>query len=101
MFGDGNRSSDANARTPLVGNRVRDAVYTGLAAMPEIGVEREPEAGLEVVADVAFKGHYRVFGLHLQTGNVLVVRKKFLIGGEEPSGSVGVHNPVAPAFGIA
>ena len=59
VLGDGGRDCTANARVRLLGEWILHPVHRRFATEPIIAVERDPQTGLEVVAQVAFKGPNR------------------------------------------
>ena len=68
---------------------------------PKITVKRGPEARLEAVAQVPFKGSNWVLRLGPGACIVDIARPKVGVRGEEPHSKVSIQYPVAPALGIA
>src|SRR6516162_944788 len=101
MFRERDGSCDADAGTSLLGSRILHSVYTSFAAKPKISVQGNPEAWLEVVADVGFKCGNGSLRLGSHPRKERVSREIFGIGGEEPSGRIAVQNEVVPALGVS
>ena len=100
MFGDGNRGCGPDARVRLFRFWIWHSVQARLASVPEIPVQRDPQAQLEIVAEVPLKRRHRIFGLRSCTWKLLIVREKLRIRCVEPGGSVRIHYPVPPSLRI-
>ena len=71
------------------------------ATKPVVAIERHPQARLEVVTEVPFKGAYRALRLPVDVRRELIVREEFRVGAIEPHTAVCIQNPVLPAMRIA
>lgn len=93
--GEGDRASDARAR--LFGREVLYAAQARDAPPPEVPVERQPQARLQVVTQMPLQGTDRRFILWFGDR----ARERCLVCGVEPPSSIAIEHPMAQAFGIA
>src|ERR1700739_2758872 len=84
VFRERNRTSGADPGTSLKSRRILDSVQTGLSAEPEVRIQGNPQARLEVVTQVPLKCADRLLGLFLNVGGIDVAREKLLIRREKP-----------------
>lgn len=85
---DGGRSSDDGAC--LKGLVVFDAIYACTATDPGIGVQRDPNPGFYVIAQMSFEGADGLLRLRPCAGKECVARPEFIVRHEEPYRSIGV-----------
>ncbi len=84
MFVQRDRSSDAEARVGLERPHSDRSVSIDFPAIPIVGIEREPEPRLEVVAEMTLDSGERILRLGVRAREFGVVRKEFVIFSEEP-----------------
>src|SRR5262245_8556549 len=99
--GQGNRGGGPNTRIPLTCRFVYCAIHGCASTKPEIGVKRDPQPGLEIVAEVSFEGTRYALRLSVRTRGELIMRKELVVCSKKPDSSVSIKNPMAPTSGIA
>src|SRR6516225_5331677 len=98
VLADGNRGSHAHPRIALERKRFFDAIDAALTAMPEIPVERHPEARLKVTAKVGLDSNDGRFRFCVGAWREGIAREEVGVRGEEPGCSVSVNDPVSPTL---
>src|SRR5262249_49649213 len=95
MLSERHRQGESHAGILLVGCQIADSVHARFPSPPVVRIQGQPQARLEVVAEVCLYGAHGVFGLRTRAGEELG------IPGVKPDGTIRVQHPVPEALGIA